>query len=69
MIPATNIRITVRNSDELEEIERFTTPGNTWYIINAQVLHGIEKITQNRRSVQIGFTDINPIVDLLTPIA
>lgn len=53
---------------QLEEIGRFRPLGKIWYLINAHVLHEVQGVSVTRRSIQIGFDDINVITELLGPI-
>jgi hypothetical protein len=41
----------------LDLIERIRVPEHTWAVYNVKILHGVENITQNRITLQLGLTD------------
>lgn len=48
----------VDDHNQLEEISRIQIKLNTWTLISASVLHGVENIPDIRRSFMIGFRDV-----------
>lgn len=51
------------DKSKLDEVARVEIPLNTWCIIEARVLHGVEHLFKNRIAFQISFID-NPIADI-----
>lgn len=47
------------NYDGLTEIERCKFEINKWAVMRADVLHSVENVTSARKSLSIGFNDIN----------
>ena len=46
------------NRDDLMKLDSVVGPYNCWYILNTQVIHGIENIIARRTNFQISFNDL-----------
>jgi hypothetical protein len=57
----------ITDYNNIEEIDQIKMQKNNWYVINSQILHGVESMTRDRITVQIGLWTLDNIKsDLLS---
>lgn len=52
--------LAVDRGSHLKELERISGPKNCWYLMNTQVLHSVENVTERRLNLQISFQETYP---------
>jgi hypothetical protein len=48
--------LSFNNVENFEKVLEINGPVNCWYLINAHILHSVEKVVRPRVNIQIGFT-------------